>query len=448
MTIKTKFVKVKIMKTFAYLLLKYPKLVTVGIVLITGIFAFYALQVSVDPSNDSLLPQNDWTVRYLKGFNHIFGSDEVIVVALHAPQLLSMENLALLEALTDRISKIPDVTRVISLINFRDIQSDIFGPTVKVPFEEVVSGKKSLQDFISEVSTNPIVQNLLLSGDKNTTAILIDIAHREGDPFYRKKIVTEIRGVVAANSALSFYIAGIPVEVTDLTEYINRDQKIFLPLIFLTLMIIMIVIYRTTLEVAIPLLVMLMSLIWTIGLYTLNGKSLNAITTLLTPIVMVTSVENAIHFLNRYKEDFYHSGDRQSALMKSFSIIAIPCFLTSFTTAIGFASLMMNPIPAVRDFGIYASLGALFAYVMAMTVVPLILVQARIGKPGSWIESRWDRFERFLGGWIEIVFSKKELILIGTGAVLVISLSTLPALTPWKLQSKARNLGVSILKLP
>ncbi|HWP49259.1 MAG TPA: MMPL family transporter [Candidatus Limnocylindrales bacterium] len=420
-------------------LLKYPRLALIVLMIPTLVFAFYAWHVTVDPSNESLLPQGDITVEYLKEFNRIFGSDEVIVIALHSPQLFTEENFASLSALTDKISQIPYVTQVVSLVNFKDVRSDVFGPALRVPFEEVLSHKKTLQDFASEVAQNPLVQNLLLSRDGKTTAILVDITPREGDPFYRKKIVEKIREIIAEaesqesgvgdqkdkvkhpSSKLDFYVAGIPVEVTDLAEYIRRDQKIFLPFIFLIITLALSLTYSTVLEVLLPLLVMFLSLIWTIGLYGLQGKALNAITTLLTPIVMVTSVENVIHFLNRYREDFYNLGDPQKALVRSFSIIAIPCFLTSFTTAIGFASLMVNPIPAVQDFGIYASLGATFAYFLAMTLVPLTIVQVKVGKLDPWKGKKWDYLEKLLSYLEEIILSKKNWVLSITGILLVVS---------------------------
>jgi predicted RND superfamily exporter protein len=420
-------------------LLKYPRLALILLILPTLVFAFYAWHVTVDPSNESLLPRDDITVKYLKEFNRIFGSDEVIVIALHSSQLFTEENFALLSALTDSISQIPYVTQVVSLVNFKDVRSDVFGPTLKVPFEEVLSHKKTLQDFAAEVAQNPLTQNLLLSRDGKTTAILVDIAPREGDPFYRRKIVEKIRGIIAeaesqesgvrdqkdkikhSPSRLDFYVAGIPVEVSDLAEYIRRDQRIFLPFIFLIITLALSLTYSTVLEVLLPLLVMFLSLIWTIGLYSFQGKALNAITTLLTPIVMVTSVENVIHFLNRYREDFYNLGDPQKALVRSFSIIAIPCFLTSFTTAIGFASLMVNPIPAVQDFGVYASLGATFAYFLAMTLVPLTIVQVKAGKLDLWKGKKWDYLEKLLPYLEEIILSKKNWVLFITGILLLIS---------------------------
>lgn len=412
------------MERLILLLLRYPKTFIAGIVLITAVFAFYALQVTVDPSNELLFPQDDLTVRYLKELHQTFGSDEVIIIALHASQLITEENLTLLATLTDRIAEIPHVTRVTSLVNFKDVQSDIFGPSVVVPYEEVLVHKKSLRDFAFEISTNPIAQNLILSEDGKTTAILIDIVRQKEDPLYRKRIVAEIREVLKdfSRSGLIFHVAGIPVEITDLANYINRDQRTFLPLIFLTFMIVLSLIYQTMLEVIVPLLVVLMSLAWTIGLYVLNGNSLNAITTLLTPIVMVTSVEDVIHFFHQYKEDFYSFWDRQKVLIKSFSVIAFPCFLTSFTTAIGFASLMVNPVPAVQDFGIYASVGAAFAYILAMMIVPLVLAQTKTKGAFRGRERRWGYLEGFLQYLVEVIFSRKGLISGVTGILLIISL--------------------------
>ena len=51
--------------------------------------------------------------------------------------------------------------------------------------------------------------------------------------------------------------------------------------------------------------------------------------------------------------------------------LAVPCFLTSFTTAIGFASLAVSDVPPIRHFGLAAAGGMMAEFVLSMTLIPL-----------------------------------------------------------------------------
>jgi preprotein translocase subunit SecF len=51
----------------------------------------------------------------------------------------------------------------------------------------------------------------------------------------------------------------------------------------------------------------------------------------------------------------------------------VPCFNAAFTTAIGFGSLVLMPIPAIRDFGLFTAVGVMLSYVFSMVLAPLLL---------------------------------------------------------------------------
>src|SRR5690606_16503067 len=77
----------------------------------------------------------------------------------------------------------------------------------------------------------------------------------------------------------------------------------------------------------------------------------------------------------------------------TFVRLGSACFLTSLTTAVGFASLAVARIGTVRSFGIYAGIGILYAFVANLLVIPvgLYVTGSRLGVPvGGGAQARPD----------------------------------------------------------
>ena len=123
----------------------------------------------------------------------------------------------------------------------------------------------------------------------------------------------------------------------------------------------------------IPLGVVSVSLLWTLGLYAAAGRSLNPVTSLITPVILVVSVAGAIHLLNHHLAGRSEGLTRNDALRRAFQASSVPCFNAALTTAIGFASLLVLPLPAIRDFGIFTAAGVMISYLLTVTLAPLMI---------------------------------------------------------------------------
>ena len=96
--------------------------------------------------------------------------------------------------------------------------------------------------------------------------------------------------------------------------------------------------------------------------------------TLIPVIVMV----DAVHVIERFAiegKGRTGNGEIVKAVLSTYAKVGIACFLTSFTTAVGFVSLGLGNIAALRHFGIYAALGILLGFVLVVTILPLMLAR-------------------------------------------------------------------------
>jgi hydrophobe/amphiphile efflux-3 (HAE3) family protein len=344
------------------------------ILLVTVFSLWFTLTLRIDPGAESVLPVGGRELKDLKEFHATFGADEVIVLALHSPRLFTDETLARMQVLTDQAARLPHVSRVLSPTNARDLDGDELGPIPLTPYDKVLQGEWSAEEMGHRLASHPLFGGLLVSENATTAAILIELEQSQTDSDYRGRLVAQVRELAAgAGPGIEAHVAGIPVEKVDVAAYVRRDQGIFIPLIFGLLALVTLALYRHPSGMMIPLGVVSLSLLWTMGLYGAAGHSLNPVTSLITPVVLVVSVAGAIHLLNHHLAGRASGLSRNDALQHAFQASSVPCFNAALTTAIGFGSLLMLPIPAIRDFGIFTAAGVMISYLLTMTLAPLLI---------------------------------------------------------------------------
>src|SRR5260370_1381258 len=93
----------------------------------------------------------------------------------------------------------------------------------------------------------------------------------------------------------------------------------------------------------------------------------------MTPVILVMSLEGTIQLLNQYLIARAQGLSRRAALEQAHRRMRTPCFNAALTAAIGFASLLTLPIPAIRDFGLFTALGIMIGYGLTIALTPLLL---------------------------------------------------------------------------
>ena len=123
-----------------------------------------------------------------------------------------------------------------------------------------------------------------------------------------------------------------------------------------------------------PLIVVLLTIIWTLGFMTAAGITINIISYIIPTLLMVVGISDSVHFLVKYYKTLHLLGDKREALTQSLQKIGTAIFLTSITTAIGFGALSMVNIEIVKEFGIFTAMGVFFAFIITVLFIPSTLM--------------------------------------------------------------------------
>ena len=156
-------------------LLARRRLVLVLIVLVTVVLGWHALTLRIDPGVESMIPTGRGDLEALRTFHARFGSDEVVVLALHSDRLFSRESLERIDRLTQRVRALPHVAQVLSPTNVRDLDGDELGPVPVVPYQQVQAGKLQPEAMGQRLGSHPIFGGLLVAKDARTAAILVEL---------------------------------------------------------------------------------------------------------------------------------------------------------------------------------------------------------------------------------------------------------------------------------
>lgn len=135
---------------------------------------------------------------------------------------------------------------------------------------------------------------------------------------------------------------------------------------FFLVLLIALLFFRKIFLSALSLLAAVVGLVWTLGLMKLAGIELNLITVLVAPLVLGLGIDDALHVLNRYREN-------PEDIAETVRTVSGAVLMTTATTMIGFGSLAFADIPSLRSLGITVSIGMACCAITSLVLLPALL---------------------------------------------------------------------------
>ena len=130
-----------------------------------------------------------------------------------------------------------------------------------------------------------------------------------------------------------------------------------LPLAILGVMgLVLAVTFRTVRGVALPVGTIALSVCWTMGFVGALGFELNAVTSMIPPLLTTLALSYSVHVVAEYY-DVLREGETEAPVHTALARVAMPVAITGLTTAVGFGSLALSPLSAVREFGLLSVVG-------------------------------------------------------------------------------------------
>ncbi|MBF0449476.1 MAG: MMPL family transporter [Candidatus Magnetomorum sp.] len=172
---------------------------------------------------------------------------------------------------------------------------------------------------------------------------------------------------------LEFYPVGNPVIMDFFATAVMADMSRLMGYVLLFIVFILFVLFRSFSAILWPVVIIVLTIIWTLGLIGWSGIPSSAMIQVIVFISFSVGIADSVHILSGYlffrNQKFLHDDAINSVMKKS----GLACFLTSLTTAVGLISLILVPLKPISNFGIFASVAVILAFVFSVTLLPLML---------------------------------------------------------------------------
>lgn len=365
---------------------------------------FPRLQANFSPQ--TLFATVDEEQRATEAFKEEFGNTEsVMLLLVQAPDVLEPEVLQFIHDASLHFAEQDWALRVESPTvtvlprgggtGTIDVSPVVVGDTVE---------ESEARELRETLELNDAFRGSLLNDDGTLASIAILMENDHVDITSIRRALGEAEDWLAENpppAGVSAEFGGIPQVRAYVVNQMFSDQLTLVPFSLLVTIFLLWICFRWLPAMLVPNVAVLISIALVTGGMALVGEPFNMVNQMLPILILVIGINDSIHLVNRYGEELRVPGQgRKLASEATIRTMLVACFLTSFTTAVGFGTLAVARTEILRRFGIAAALAMLVAYVVTVAVVPSLLLwfkaptsQGFVSHDG-WLERQLDGLTR------------------------------------------------------
>tara|TARA_B100000579_G_scaffold391538_1_gene366820 strand:+ start:111 stop:2297 length:2187 start_codon:yes stop_codon:yes gene_type:complete len=377
--------------------LKHPKktLLTIGI--LTALFSFSIFQLKYDFTIEQLFAENKVETKNYFDFQEEFSrEDNILMIAHQIPKQIE-------ESFIDSLSQVINIFKNSNYFNEVLSLIDIY--------DNNLEGK-------IQFSSSSLIN--IVSKDLKYGSIWLKLKDNHNSYKKRSKVIEYIKSNTA-DFNWEWTYSGIPVVRNTYVEYMIEDNIKFIPPVAIILIISLGLLFRHWLYVVLPLVTVIITACWILGIMSLTGRGLNVMTYMVPTLLFIIGVSDSIHFLSRFNLHIKKGEDVKSSLEITIRDMGVALFLTSLTTAIGFLALLYSSISIVQEFGFFIACGVFIAYLLTLTFIPSCLILLK-DKISVIVLSSSDKRSSFLKSISNIVMLRPKQIILSSIFFIIVSL--------------------------
>ena len=195
-----------------------------------------------------------------------------------------------------------------------------------------------------------------------------------------KKINYDLKNKIGLNED-EFKLAGVLILFNNLLQSLFKSQILTLGLVMVGIFSMFLVLFKNIKLSLVGVVPNFIAAFFILGIIGLLGIPLDMMTITIAAITIGIAVDNSIHYIYRFKEEFNILNDYEKTLNLCHSTVGIAILNTSITIVFGFSILVLSKFIPTIYFGVFTGLAMLLAMVSVLTLLPsLILLIKPFGK--------------------------------------------------------------------
>ncbi|EGR1342326.1 RND family transporter [Vibrio parahaemolyticus] len=326
-----------------------------------------------DGTNKQLLAFDEIQTTFAKTDNL------AIVIAPEDGDIFTPQTLSLIQKITVDAWQVPYSSRVDSIANYQ--HTEAFGDELLV--EDLLYSEYELTpERISKVKSialsEPVLKNALVSEKGDVTVVNITVQLPEMDKTAEvEEVVSSINAMIdryqRAYPDVTFHKAGIIAMNHAFMTAAQDDSSTLVPTMLVVILVFLTIMLRSILSVIATLIVIIGSVMATMGISGWAGMFLSTATVNVPTLIMTLAVADCVHVIATMRQSMKNGFTKAQSIERSIALNFVPILITSVTTAIGFLMMNMSDSPVLRDFGNLSALGVMVACFLSVTLLPALL---------------------------------------------------------------------------
>ncbi len=218
-----------------------------------------------------------------------------------------------------------------------------------------------------KIKHSPILNTALASQDGKAIALYLPLSSK--DVSYR--VYNAMQDKIAEFEGEDhYYISGLPVAEDYFGVEMFAQMALSVPLALLLIFFLMYLFFRNLVLISVALIVAVLAVIYTLSLLVISGQTVHIMSSMIPIFILPVAVLDSIHILSEFFDYYPRIKSRRLTMEHVIRGLFVPMLFTTITTAVGFASLALVPIPPIQVFGIFVSIGVILAWLLSMSFIP------------------------------------------------------------------------------
>ncbi len=277
------------------------------------------------------------------------------------------------------LDSLPEIGKVLSFGSILRVAEDLNNKELQ-SLEIAVLYSKIPESIKKEIITPYI------SVDKDEARISVRIKDSL-ENLRRDELIKKINNELNTKLGLEkeeYKLAGVLILFNNLLQSLFKSQILTLGIVMIGIFMMFFILFRNITISTIGVVPNFIAAFFILGIIGLLGIPLDMMTITIAAITIGIAVDNSIHYIYRFKEEFKNIKDYNKTLDRCHNTVGIAIFNTSITIVFGFSILVLsNFIPTIY-FGIFTGIAMMLAMISVLTLLPkLILTFQPFGKENN-----------------------------------------------------------------
>ncbi len=268
------------------------------------------------------------------------------------------------------LDKNPSIGKVLSIDTFMQVLKESNDGKAPNGFL-LILGKNNMPDFAKSQVLRPHISD-------ETDQIRIVARVKETTPdLERNQLIVDIKKSLVEDFYFDeddFYFTGTFSLYNNLLQSLFSSQIQTIFTVFTIIFVLFLIVFRSISIALIAVIPNILPSLIILGVMGFAGIPLDIMTITIAAIAIGIGIDNAIHYISRFKAELLLDGDFILSMYRAHSSIGVSMFYTAATVAIGFLVLILsNFIPSIY-FGIFMAIAMLSAVIVNLTLLPKLLI--------------------------------------------------------------------------